>query len=109
MEGLPLRQIKKFTEEEKKYIIENYPFEQTYKMIEKLGCSKKKLSSFVERLGIKKDANYKPIRPDGNLTREQKEYVLKNYSNKTDRELAKDCGCPVLVISALARRNDLKK
>lgn len=104
-----MRQIKKFTEEEKKYIIENYPFEQTYKMIEKLGCSKKKLSSFVEHLGIKKDVNYKPVRPDGNLTREQKEYVLKNYSNKTDRELAKECDCPVWVIAVLAKRNDLKK
>ena len=103
------RTIVRFTEEEKQYLFENYPHEQSWKLAAKLGVSKKKVESFAYYYKLKKAEDYHPIRIDNRFNYEQADYIIDNFANKTNQELADYLGCSTYDIAAFARGHNLQK
>ena len=97
------------TEEQKQYIIEHYPTEQTYIIAEKLGISVKKLQGFVYYKGLKKAEGFQVIRSDCPFTYEQADYLIENFSSKTNDILANELNCTTEDIARFARIHHLKK
>ena len=103
------RTIVRFTEEEKQYLFENYPHEQTWKLAAELGVSKKKIDGFAYHYKLKKADDFRVIRIDNKFNYEQADYIIENFANKTNQELADELNCSVYDIGAFARRQGLKK
>lgn len=103
------RKIVKFTEEEKEYLIQNYPYKQTWELAEKLNVSVKKINGFAYYNKLKKAPNFQVIRIDGKFDYKQADYIIENFGNKTNQEIADYLECSVTEVSAFARTHNLKK
>lgn len=99
----------KFSEDEIKYIEENYPYEQNYLIAEHLGCSTKKISQYAYYHKLKKADDFVTVRCDSRFSLEEFDYIIENFSNKTNEEMAEHLGCETKYIAAFARRHNLKK
>lgn len=103
------RTIVRFTEEEKEYLIQNYPYKQTWELAEKLGVSKKKIEGFAYYYKLKKAPEFKVIRIDGKFNYKEADYILENFGNKTNKEIAEYLNCETSAVCAFARTHNLKK
>lgn len=103
------RKIVKFTEEEKDYLMKNYPYKQTWELAEKLNVSVKKINGFAYYHKLKKASDFHNIRVDGKFDYKQADYILENFSNKTNKEIATYLGCKTSEVAAFARTHNLQK
>lgn len=103
------RKIVKFTEEEKNYLIKNYPYKQTWELAEKLNVSVKKINGFAYYHKLKKAPDFQIIRADGKFDYKQADYIIENFGDKTNQEIADYLECKVTDVSAFARTRNLKK
>lgn len=97
------------TDEQKEYIIKNYPFMQTRIIAENLGVSKKQVEGYAWSKGIKKDKNFKVIRIDNSLSFEQIDYIIDNFSLLTNKEIAEKLNITTDKVAGVGRRFGLKK
>lgn len=75
-----------FTEEEKRYIEENYPTMDSKEMCKVLGVDNRKLRSYANSVGVKKE------KEQIKFTEQQKQYILNNYNVIPTGEIAKAIG-----------------
>lgn len=97
------------TEEQKQYIIEHYPYEQTRIIAEFLGLSSKQVSGYAWQKGIKKNENFIVIRKDNSLTIEQQDFIFDNFATMTNKEISEKINAPLNLITAFARKHSLRK
>lgn len=101
---------KKFlTEEQKQYILSHYANEQTQRIADVLGVSKKQVTSYANQRGIKKSDNFVVIRKDNALTLEQQDFILKNYSVLSNFEIIEKLNIDANLLYGFASRQRLKK
>lgn len=97
------------TEEQKQYIVEHYPYEQTNRIADKLGVTPKQVSGYAWSKGIKKDKDFVAIRKDNSLSLEEQDFLIENYGNMTNVEISKKLGIPLETIYRFARSQNLRK
>lgn len=97
------------TEEQKKYIIDNYPTEQTWRIATTLGITDKQVSGYAWSKGVKKAKDFIVIRSDNSLTVEQQDFIFDNYNNMTNSEIVESLGIDGDLLTAFARKHNLKR
>ena len=75
------------TKEQKEYIINNYPKEQTRKIADFLGLSIRQVNGYANQNGIKKQEGFIVIRSDNSLTVEEQDFIFDNYANMENKEI----------------------
>lgn len=100
---------KYLTKEQKEYIIEHYPYDQTKRIADFLGISSKQVSGYAWSKGIKKSEGFVTIRIDNSLTVEQQDFIFENFENMSNKEISKELDVSLNLISAFARQHNLKK
>lgn len=97
------------TEEQKKYIIEHYPTEQTWRIANNLGLTNKQVSGYAWSKGIKKADDFTVIRSDNSLTVEQQDFIFDNYGKMSNIEIVRALGIDGDLLTAFARKHSLKR
>ena len=99
----------RFTEEQKQFILDNYATMQTWQIAEKLNLPKKKIEGFAYYHHLKKAENFKVIRIDNRFDFDECDYIIENFHNKTNSQIAAYLGCTTDEVAAFARAHRLKK
>lgn len=97
------------TEEQKKYIIEHYPTEQTWRIADVLGITNKQVSGYAWSKGVKKADDFIVIRSDNSLTVEQQDFIFDNYGKMSNVEIVRALGIDGDLLTAFARKHNLKR
>lgn len=104
-----MKKRKYLSKEQKEYIINHYPFEQTKRIADFLGLSIKQVSGYAWSKGIKKSEDFVVIRVDNSLTIEQQDFIFKNYNKMLNKDIAEQLNVSTNLISAFSRQHNLKK
>ena len=104
-----MKERKYLTENQKEYIIKNYPFMQTAEIAEKLGVTLKQVKGYAWNKKIKKDKNFITVRSDNKFNYEEADFIYENFANTTNDILAEKLGCETKDIVAFARIHKLTK
>ena len=97
------------TEEQKKYIIEHYPTEQTWRIADSLGITNKQVSGYAWSKGVKKSDDFVVIRSDNSLTVEQQDFIFDNYGKMSNAEIVNALHIDGNLLTAFARKHSLKR
>lgn len=97
------------TEEQKEYIIKNYPTMQNRVISENLGIPQKKIEGYVYNNKIKKDKNYIITRTDSKLSVDQKRFILENYATMSNSEIMGVLNIEFETLKRFAQNNKLTK
>lgn len=97
------------TKEQKEYIINNYPKEQTKKIADFLGLSMRQVNGYANQNGIKKQEGFIVIRSDNSLTIEEQDFIFDNYANMENKEIINKLNISNNLLLAFARQHNLKK
>lgn len=92
------------TEQQKKFILENYGVAQTNSIAASLGISTATVLRWARRMGLA----IKPANKQFVPTKEQSNYILENYGEIPCRIIAEDLGISVSAVRATAKRLGLK-
>lgn len=92
------------TDQQKKFIIENYGVAQTNSIAASLGISTATVLRWARRMGLK----IKPANKQFVPTREQSEFILENYGELPCRIIAEELGISVSAVRSVAKRLGLK-
>lgn len=93
----------RWTEEETKYLLENYNELTDEELAGKLGRSRKAVSSKREKMGLRKDA------ADNQWTMKEVVYLKKYYRQMTDKEIAAVLGRSRKGVTEQRRRMGMEK
>lgn len=104
-----MKERKYLSKEQKEYIVEHYPFDQTKRIADYLGVSIKQVSGYAWSKGIKKSKDFVVIRVDNSLTIEQQDFIFENYSIMSNKDISEKLNVPTNLISAFSRQHNLKK
>ena len=101
----------RLTNEQKLFIEENYSTMNTYDLAKIIGADIKKVRNYARNKKLKKDDKYKIFIESKNskLTREQKIYILENYSNMETKEICKNLNIDEKTLRIYAQGKKLKK
>lgn len=92
------------TEKQKKFILENYGVAQTNSIAASLGVSTATVLRWARRMGLKINPANKQFVP----TREQAEFILKNYGEMPCRIIAEELGISISAVRSTAKRLGIK-
>jgi len=92
------------TDHQKKFILENYGVAQTNSIAASLGVSTATVLRWARRMGLKINPANKQFIP----TKEQAEFILKNYGELPCRIISEELGISVSAVRTTAKRLGLK-
>ena len=97
--------------ESKKFIIENYRTMRTSEIAKIIHMDEERIRSYAYLHGVRKDTkSVVPMCKNQNgLTTEQKEYIIENYSNQTNKDIAEKLGITVEQVHGYASDRKLEK
>ena len=98
-----------FTPSVCKKIKELYPNNSNKYISDKLGINLNSLNSYAFKNDLKKAKNYKVFRENGALTREQKEFIIKNYANMKSSKIINILGITQQQLNSYAVFSNIKK
>lgn len=99
----------KWTDEQIKYVKENYHNTNSDEMCKYLECALGSLRALCHTLGITKDDDFHIYSSNGSLTQEQKEFIFENYATMKTSQIAKALGLTYTQIHGYASNRGLKK
>ena len=102
-----VRQEGKLTPEQAEFICTNYSTMKNKDIMKELGISYNELRSFSSRRGLKKES--KLVYSNCPVTKEQQEYIFKNYPNMETRDMVEFLNMKEVDIARYANFNGLVK
>ena len=92
------------TEQQKKFILENYGVAQTNSIAASLNISTATVLRWARRMGL----SIKPANKQFIPTKEQSKYIIDNYGELPSKAIAEDLGISVSAVRSVAKRLGLK-
>lgn len=99
----------KVTKEQEEYIVMNFSSMQTWMIEENIKVEKKYINRIAEKHKIKKNKDYKVVRKEGSLTVQQCDFIAKNYSTMSNKEIEKELNITHNQLRSFSSRRGLNK